>query len=302
MSSYQYAPVQRDVSFSPSNIALPNQVFSSPYYGQAYAHPPVATSMGPPSRPVDKPTDINDLGDVLVGSGIDLREEEAAMYRSMPEQPARPYPFPRDHYYSPHVPGDRSSFYGAGTFNQAPYQSSESIIEAEKKRAVRRREEIRQYHLNQPFLLTGNLRRRFDREKNKNHVRFDDSGLWTPRAPMAPREYHIVGPDGNHVLRLLHQQDILQKDTTLAEILALISLATEERLRVLIEDAALLARERKSGSLGMVPPDLAPSQRESAGLLSYLLGLILIVSRPLYPSPEQSGASAARDGEKGSFI
>lgn len=110
----------------PANITLPNQVFSSPYYGAqpnggqpthnygsstsypphsphtpytsqysstAYQAPPPIPStpqhdmsirggaMGPPSRPSDKPTDINDLGDVLAGSGVDLREEEAAMFK-----------------------------------------------------------------------------------------------------------------------------------------------------------------------------------------------------------------------------
>lgn len=35
--------------------------------------------MGPPSRPNDKPTDMNELSDVLLGSGVDLREEEAAL-------------------------------------------------------------------------------------------------------------------------------------------------------------------------------------------------------------------------------
>lgn len=38
-----------------------------------------AGSMGPPSRPNDKPTDMNELTDVLLGSGVDLREEEAAL-------------------------------------------------------------------------------------------------------------------------------------------------------------------------------------------------------------------------------
>lgn len=93
---------------SPSlpNIGLPNQVFSSPYYGSQVngappsnngnnyyntmanappnsAPPPTmsnqAGSMGPPSRPNDKPTDMNELSDVLLNSGVDLREEEAAL-------------------------------------------------------------------------------------------------------------------------------------------------------------------------------------------------------------------------------
>ena len=41
-------------------------------------------AMGPPSKPVDdRPVDVNDLGDVLAGSGVDLREEEANLVGMM---------------------------------------------------------------------------------------------------------------------------------------------------------------------------------------------------------------------------
>ena len=175
-----------------------------------------------------------------------------------PQPVPRPYPFVRDNFYSANIPGDRQNFYGAGNFVQpsTPFKSTEDIAEVERLKAIRRKEEIKQYHLNQPFLLTGNLRRRFDTERNKNHVRFDDSGLWTPRQNLPPREYRMVGPDGNEVLRVLQDESILQKDTALSEILALISLATEERLRILVEEAAVLARTRRVESLGLAPPEL----------------------------------------------
>ena len=230
--------------------------------------------MGPPLRPTNdnKPTDINDLGDVLSGSGIDLREEEAAMYRSYPgdrqygtnqlqeaaNNTPTPYPFSRDNHYSPYVPGDRQSFYGAGIFNQppAPYKSVEAIAEEEKKRAIRRKTEIKQYHMNDPFLQTGVLKRRFDLEKNKSHVKFDDVGLLVRGQNQPPREYRMHGPDGNDVVRLLQNEDILQFDSTLVEILALLSLATQERMRLIVEDAAVLARGRRVQALGVAPPEL----------------------------------------------
>ena len=260
-------------------------------------------TMGPPSRPVDnKPTDINDLGDVLSGSGIDLREEEAAMYKSyqgsQQQEPSqtmsRPYPFPRDNYYSANVPGDRQGFFGAGNLSQpaGPYQSLEAIAEIERKKAIRRKEEIRQYHLNQPFLLTGILRRRFDEERNKSHVRFDDSSFWTQTQRLSgpPREYRISGPDKNEVVRVLQNEEILSKDSTLAEVLALISLATEERLRILIEDSAVIARSRRVGSLGLAPPDLS---EEAAANGETANGL---------PTPSNSAVSPNSGSLKSKFI
>lgn len=292
----------------PSNIALPNQVFSGPYYGgQANGAPPhpstfnahspysphhtfntlntypplpspaTATplntptgTMGPPSRPLerppersaerapDKPTDINDLGDVLLGSGIDLKEEEAAMYGNRSQQPQStpsPYPFPRDNYYTSNTPGDRQSFYGSGFFNQPskPYQSVEELADLERTKAIRRKAEIRQYHLNDPFLQTGNLQTKFETERRKHQVTFDDSGFLLARPPFTPHEARIVGPDGNEVIKILQDEIILQKDAAQVEILALISLAAQERLRILIEDAAVLAKQRQVGALGIAP-------------------------------------------------
>ena len=304
---------------APSNIALPNQVFSSPYYGAQsngglpnhnfstgspytphsphtpynsqydptnHHNPPTSLptsqydapqlrggTMGPPSRPNDKPTDINDLGDVLAGSGVDLREEEAAMFRfsstdrqygarqsnELANTTPTPYPFTRDNHYSPYVPGDRQSFYGAGFYNQpaVPYKSAELMAEENKKRRIRDRAEIKQYHLNDPFLLAGTLRKKMLTEVNKYHIKFDDSGLFLPKNPPdPPQKRTFYGPDGHGVEKRLYNQAILQHDSTLVEILSLLSLATQERMRMLVEDAATLARGRRVGALGIVPSDL----------------------------------------------
>ena len=229
--------------------------------------------MGPPSRPNDKPTDINDLGDVLAGSGVDLREEEAAMFKydsndrqhgayqliEPTSSNPTPYPLSRDNHYSPYAAGDRQSFYGAGFYNQpaVPYKSPEAFAAEERKQAIRKKAEIKQYHLNDPFLLAGTLRRKMVAEINKNHIKFDDAGLYLPKEPPnTPQERTISGPDGHTVKVSLHGQGILSLDSTLVEILSLLSLATEERMRMLVEDAATLARGRRIGALGIVPADL----------------------------------------------
>ena len=229
--------------------------------------------MGPPSRPNEKPTDINDLGDVLAGSGVDLREEEAAMFKfsssdrqygasqpnGLPNGAPVPYPFSRDNHYSPYVPGDRQSFYGAGLYNQpgTPFKSAEATAEEMKQRKIREKAEIRQYHLNDPFLLAGTLRKKMLAEVTKSHVKFDDSGLFLPKEPPdPPQKRTFYGPDGHSVERRIYNQAILQHDGALVEILSLLSLATQERMHTLVEDATTLARGRKIGALGIPPAEL----------------------------------------------
>lgn len=230
--------------------------------------------MGPPARPVDKPTDINDLGDVMVGSGIDLREEEAALLGSYnrPGQQRQDtgygvnmsnngpsYQYPKTNLYGQHVPGDRDTFYGGGTFNQQPVadQSADDIAAETRKRALRRTAEIRSYHLNNPFLSEGCVKRRLYKQASGMQVTVPTSGLLTSQPGHAARQIALQGPDRNEVLRLVQGEDILQLDATLVDLRSLISLAAEERIRGLVEDAATLAKGRRIGSHGLVPAGLA---------------------------------------------
>lgn len=279
---------------SMSNIALPNQVFSSPYYG---AQPngsttnnsyntmnptPQAGAMGPPSRPVDKPTDMNELTDVLLGSGVDLKEEEAALlgrYNSMHQHGDTAFTSGMTTAFnsfgpsvshisnsaganmlSSNIPGDRSSFYGAGTFNQpsTPFQTIEERAEIDRKAAYRRKCERWQHHLNDPFLLTGWLQRRISSQAQTVGVSIPHAGLVSTTNVIGKMtELAVAGPDNNEVLTTLKGQDLLPHNSPLVEILALLSLAAEERLSNLIEDAATFAQGRRIGSHGVVPKDLA---------------------------------------------
>ena len=234
--------------------------------------------MGPPSRPNDKPTDINELDDVIHGSGVDLKEEEAALLNSYSQsgagqqrqeigygpdhaQSAHPYKIPRDNYYSQNIPGDRNSFYGAGTFNQpaAPDQSTEAIATSDHKKALRRKAAIQAHHLNDPFLLTGSLQRRISNQASSTSVSLPKNGLFhsQSREHVPPTELLVKGPDGNEVLKMIRGEDLLQMEGPYVEILSLLSLAAEQRMRELVEDAATLAKGRRVGSHGVVPSDLA---------------------------------------------
>ena len=230
--------------------------------------------MRPPARPDDKPTDINDLGDVMVGSGIDLREEEAALLssygRSNQQQQGSgtggssfhnygpSYVPPKDNYYSQNYAGNRPSFYGGGSFSQPPVtaQTAEQIATENRKRALRRKAEIHSYHLNNPFLSSGCVHKRLVKQAHNMQVQVPKAGLLQSQPGHAPREIALQGPDKNEVLKVVQGEDLLQPDAPLIELLSLLSLATEERLRGLVEDAATLAKGRRIGAHGVVPIEL----------------------------------------------
>ena len=246
-----------------------------------------AGRMGPPERPVDRPTDINELGDVMVGSGIDLREEEAALlnsYNKATNQQQQQstnqvgnawnnygpsYMPPKENFYSSNVTGDRNSFYGGGSFNQqpAPEQSAEEIAAANKERAIRRRAEIHSYHLNNPFLSSGCVHRRLTKQAQEAHVQTPASGLLKSQPGHGRREIVLQGPDKNEVMKVVQDEDLLQEGAPLVELISLISLAAEERIRALVEDAATLAKGRRIGSHGVIPLDLTDlaAGNESSG-------------------------------------
>lgn len=241
-------------------------------------------AMGPPSRPVDKPTDMNELTDVLLGSGVDLKEEEAALVNrynnasqpqtisSFPSNPATFFnssglqgssavPYTAAHNFntlSQNAPGDRNTFYGAGTFNQPAthYQSAEDIAEEQRKKALRRKNEIRQHHLNEPFLMASTVIRHLNKHSQSMQVTVPQHGLYSNPHSQRVQEVVVSGPDKNEVMVALKNQDLLYLDSPLVELLTLLSLATEERMRTLVEDSATLAKGRRLGSHGVVPSDL----------------------------------------------
>lgn len=224
---------------------------------------------------------MNELTDVLLGSGVDLRDEEAALVRRTNAQqhdtsftshfansfnstgsgspPNLQLP-PRIDYnhYSNNFPGDRNSFYGAGTFNQpaVPYQSTEERAKKEREQAERRKAERRQYHLNNPFLYTGPLQRRAEKQLRMHHLLANLPGHFKPSGAGQPVQVAVSGPDKQERLEVLTTQNIITLDSPWVEILTLLSLAAGERLRSLVEDAAALAKTRRIGSQGIVPADL----------------------------------------------
>ncbi|KAL8782814.1 MAG: hypothetical protein Q9213_005093 [Squamulea squamosa] len=257
-------------------------------YQQSTQQPQQSGNMGPPSKPVDKdrPTDMNELSDVLIGSGVDLKEEEAALLSrhnqdgSFPANGALSF----DSYgagttvnpahssyniYSQNVPGGRDTFYGAGSFNQPPvsYQSAKDRAEAERRARVRKRAEMAQYHLNEPFLYGLRVQKIMLQMASKAHVKVRMEGLYHPQGQQEGQQLFVCGPDKHDRLVTLKGEDLLNHDAPMVDLLSLLSLAAEERLRTIIEDAAALAKERRRNSHGIAPPqflDIAAVNAQAA--------------------------------------
>ena len=238
--------------------------------------------MGPPSRPVDKPTDLNELSDVLLGSGVDIREEEAALvnryhqsnanhitnnagssFNSSGSNGAGTGIYSAGNSFnmlSQNPAGDRDNFYGGGSFSQpvVPYQSAEERAEEELRRDMRKKAERQQYHLNEPFLSGATVQRSLDKHSHRMQVNHPKTGLLTSNGQQTrPIEIAVAGPDKNEVITTLRGQDLLYENAPLVEFLTLISLATQDRMRAIVEDSAAIAKGRRTGSHGVVPLELA---------------------------------------------
>ncbi|KAL4900373.1 hypothetical protein BDW74DRAFT_96961 [Aspergillus multicolor] len=244
--------------------------------------PPPPGVMGPPSRPVDKPTDAADLTDVLASSGIDVREEEAFLTSSysgpgvqaqqqprpqqpLPQQQPQPPPlntsfasqtsttgtvsaptsFSEPSQYKP--PGAQNSFYTEpSTQPSAPFVDPNEPTREDTEAARRA-----QYHLQEPFLLTKVLEQRLQRRGFDLGVRIPAEGLFHP-VPGRPQPIEVTGPDGSSVVRT-GQTILNQEGAPLVDILNLLSISCEERLRTVIDYSSSLARSRRAHSHGMVP-------------------------------------------------
>lgn len=247
--------------------------------------PPPPGAMGPPSRPAEKATDAAELTDVLASSGIDVREEEAYLTSSysgpgvQAQQPPRPQqpPIPQQ---QPPPPAVNTSFTSqastTGTVSTTPSFGEPSPYKPpttqdsyytepppqppapfkdpneptrEDTEAARRA----QYHLQHSFLLTKVLEQKLQKRGFELGVRIPAEGLYHP-VPGRQQPIEVTGPDGSSIIR--SGQTILnQTGAPLLDILSLMSISCEERLRTVVDYSSTLARSRRAHSHGVVPAD-----------------------------------------------
>jgi len=209
--------------------------------------------MGPPQRPVeralerpqdakiekDKAFDVANLNDTVTASGgfVDLREEEMLLAGSWRNQNSY----------------DMLSQTGFGAIgaNRASLASQQGLLRTEEdqeferhRRAARQVAESSQHHLDNPFLLGNGVRRRMETVAGEQNIRVPLNDL-----------YDRVQSGTNAAIA--NAPSVLHRGAPLEAILSLLSLASNERVRGLLEDAYGMARGRQLGSDGVVPPEWA---------------------------------------------
>ncbi|KAJ5378472.1 hypothetical protein N7509_011591 [Penicillium cosmopolitanum] len=230
----------------------PNSMPATPIAQQAAPPPGAPGTMGPPSVPPSRPVDASELTDVLASSGIDVREEEAFLTNSFPGRQAQtqtPSRGPPDATATPnqHIPAGAQ-----GSFSTEPTSQTPSTIKEpsrEDSEAARRS----QYHLQEPFLFAKLLEQRIQKRGFELGVRIPSEGLFHP-VPGRPQPIEVTGPDGSSVVRT-GQTILNQEGAPLVDILNLMSLSCEERLRGVIDYSSTLARSRRAHSHGVVPAE-----------------------------------------------
>lgn len=224
--------------------------------------------MGPPQRPAERPTkDYEyDVTDSLAGTGIDLRAEEQYMndlYSTGFEEARTGFA---------NLPaGPKSSFYGAGPANQpaqsTPQTSQDQFTAQEAERAwsessmrlaVQRTQEI-----GDPFLLVAMLHRRAEKIAREHHLALNldlKNNAQTMGKMRLPEQFPqpkvtvkvMPGPDSTTVNTT---GSYIPQDAYLVDQLALMSIATKQRLRELVEDASAIASTRQKTSHGEIPEE-----------------------------------------------
>lgn len=268
---------------SPWQSQAPTPVQTPGYGIQQQGSPPAQGSremMPPPPRPNkderEERVGVEDLGDSLFGSGINLKDEENYMYtmynnrhtqnESFSTNPATSFgsnTMSPSNSFNLLTQGTSFGSQGAngafaGTMGQT--QSQENVeLEQRRKReaAARTQAEKRQHHLNNQFLLCNNVRKRMDRLALTQGVALNMHGTFV-RQPETNVMMNGNGSEGIAAVQDRRAESVVNQGTPFEGIVSLVSLAAGERLRGLLDEAFALARARCYGDHGrVVPPEFA---------------------------------------------
>lgn len=258
--------------------------------------------MGPPARPADrqhadKPgerqgkdnsVDMNSLTDVMFGTGVDLKAEEAAMMASYRDsQQTTSFSSSQTMSMTPGNSFDARTFSlpSSGVLSQtASQQQVEDEIAAQQKRTARMFNERQQAPLYNPFLQIDVLRKKLSDKAYQNGVRLNLEGLFVKTRP-EPQTTVMNGANGQNGIVKAQGGSWISAEAPLVDPLSLLSLAANERLRGLCDDAYSLARGRQASADGIVEPewaDLAVGQ----GKASSASAVPLSVSKTAWDQPD----------------
>ncbi|KAF2442691.1 hypothetical protein P171DRAFT_433112 [Karstenula rhodostoma CBS 690.94] len=239
---------------------------SRPPFPGAMLPPKVPASKAPKEDELEKSTakdsNPNTLADVITGSGIDLQREEEELLRGSTynSQSSASTMSPHASFNQWSQQSNHGAFQGTGPLSQ-PKTKEEQEDELRRAHAnvARIHNEAASHPLTDPFLLAAGVRQRMSKKVYEHGIKLDLEGLFD-KIPSAVQNVsrRELGPASNgESIVELQATSLLNNGAPLVDLVSLVSLAAEERVRTVIEDAFALAQGRRNTSQGVVPPSLA---------------------------------------------
>jgi hypothetical protein len=272
---------------TPGHLSLPTSPYASMQQPPPFHHPqpypqqngqqPVAQgSMPPPKIPYShsktnldntelekanaRDLDVNNISDVLTGSGIDLRAEEDNLlhsYRSVDKSGSTASAHGSFNNWSQQ--GSHGAFQGTGVLSQEMTEDQQKAELLRKHQtAARILNESAQQPLTDPFLAASVLRHRIAKRAYEHGISINVDGLFDKIPENKPQDITrstAPGANGEQIVGL-EAASLLNQSAPLVEILTLISLAAEDRIRTVVEDSFALAQGRQNTSHGIIPPQM----------------------------------------------
>jgi hypothetical protein len=250
----QQFPAQSPMRQAPLNIR-PN---GHPVNGYPPAQGPARSgTMGPPSLPANKTTDINSLQDSLAGTGVNIDEED----RRLTSTDFYGHPTPNSSF----SPLNSFGAYDDGRNGSMSYQNGGPQTQHLSQEEIQRRKEAQenweearkvQHPLWKMFLYGENLNTKLKKHCADANLAPPQEGLYIAAKGHAPQVTRVAGLDNAQKV-VTKGEPILKtgEGDGLADILKTICLGAQERLTGIVDLSARLALERKQHSAGQVPTE-----------------------------------------------
>lgn len=219
-------------------------------------------------KPNGRDSDVNNLSDVLSGGFVDLRAEEDMLLHSygnrgygasFNSQATGSTMTPNTSFNNWSQQANHGAFQGTGPLSQSMTKEQHDAEFLRKhETAARILNESAQQPLTDPFLAANVLRHRIAKRAYDTGIQVNVDGLFDKIPEKTPRDSTRTAQaaaNGDQIVGL-EAASLLNQNASLVEILSLITLAAEERIRTLVEDAYALSQGRKHTSNGVIPPQL----------------------------------------------
>jgi hypothetical protein len=267
-------PSHYSLPTSPAAMQPPSFHQPQPYQLPNGQQPAPQGSMPPPKVPYSKTADnselekanardldVNNISDVLTGSGIDLRAEEDNLlqnYRSFNSQTSGTTASPHTSFNNWGQQPGHGAFQGTGALSQDMTEEQQKAEFVRKhEQAARILNESAQQPLTDPFLAANVLRHRTAKRAYEHGIQVNVDGLFDkiPDKAGPVTRTAQAGANGEQIVGL-EAASLLNQNAPLVEILTLLSLAAEERIRTVVEEAFALSQGRQNTSHGIIPPQM----------------------------------------------